>query len=162
MAIDVMLILERDGEVLLAECSGTGYAAGWYNLPSGQAGPGEDVVAAAAREAREGIGVIVRRRHLAVVHVMQHRCPDGSTRIGYLLTASMFTGEPANSKPGKCSGLWWADLDDLPENTWPYAAAGLTLYRAGVHFSLQAFAAVDGPIPAATQHRIPRQGRIQQ
>ena len=31
--VDVLLILERDGCVLLAERSGTGYADGAYNLP---------------------------------------------------------------------------------------------------------------------------------
>lgn len=162
MATDVMLILERDGKVLLAERFGTGCADRRYSLPSGTARPGEDVVAAAARSTREGIGVIVRRRHLAVAHVMQHRCPDGSIKIDYFLTTTVFTGEPANNKPDKCSGLWWADPDDLPENTWPYIAAALTLYRAGVQFSLQGFAAADGPIPAATQHRTPQQERIQQ
>ena len=55
--VDVMLTLERDGQVLLAERSGTGYADGWYNLPSGKLEEYEDVVAAIIREAWEEVGV---------------------------------------------------------------------------------------------------------
>jgi hypothetical protein len=40
--VDVMLILERNGHVLLAERSGTGYADGAFNLPSGKLDPHED------------------------------------------------------------------------------------------------------------------------
>jgi 8-oxo-dGTP diphosphatase len=62
VVVDVMLILERDGLVLLADRSGTGYAAGALNLPSGKLEPGEDVVAAVIREAHEEVGT---RRRLA-------------------------------------------------------------------------------------------------
>lgn len=34
--IDVMVILERDGHILLAERKDTGYADGLLNLPSGK------------------------------------------------------------------------------------------------------------------------------
>ena len=48
--IDVMLILERDGTVCLAERQGTGYADGMLNLPSGKLDDGEDVFEAVIRE----------------------------------------------------------------------------------------------------------------
>jgi hypothetical protein len=35
-------------------------------------------------------------------------------------------GEPANREPAKCSGLLWADPDNLPALMAPYAAAAIT------------------------------------
>jgi 8-oxo-dGTP pyrophosphatase MutT (NUDIX family) len=86
--VDVLLILERDGCVLLAERSDTGYADGAYNLPSGKLEPGEDVVAAVIREAREEIGIRIERDAVRAVHVMHHRAPEGQTRVGWFFTAA--------------------------------------------------------------------------
>lgn len=138
--VDVMLILERGGRVLLAERAGTGYADGALNLPSGKLEAGEDILAAGIREAHEEIGVELHRDALRVVHVMQHRNPEGQTRIGWFLRAERWAGEPYNAEPHKCAGLLWAAVDDLPNHTWPYTAAGLAQYRAGSAFSLHGFA----------------------
>jgi 8-oxo-dGTP pyrophosphatase MutT (NUDIX family) len=55
--VDVHLILQRNGQVLLAERAGTGYADGWLNVPGGKLENGETVLDAAIREAREEVGV---------------------------------------------------------------------------------------------------------
>jgi 8-oxo-dGTP diphosphatase len=138
VVVDVMLILERDGLVLLAERSGTGYADGALNLPSGKLEPGEDVVAAVIREAHEEVGVVVDRADGAV-HVMQHLSPEGQTRVGWFFRADRWVGEPYNAEPHKCARLLWAPVDQLPGNTWPYTTAGLAQYRAGTPFSLHGF-----------------------
>jgi 8-oxo-dGTP pyrophosphatase MutT (NUDIX family) len=75
--IDVMTILERDGHLLLGERSGTGYADGFLNLPSGKVDPGENVIDAAVHEAREEVGVVVDPPARRFVHVMHYRNPEG-------------------------------------------------------------------------------------
>jgi 8-oxo-dGTP diphosphatase len=135
-----MLILEREGQVLLAERSGTGYADGALNLPSGKLDPGEDVVTAVIREAREEIGISLARTAVRAVHVMHHRNPEGETRIGWFFTADHWDGEPYNAEPQKCARLIWAPLTSLPPATWPYTAAGLNQYQHGTSFSLHGFA----------------------
>ncbi|MGH3738350.1 MAG: NUDIX hydrolase [Micromonosporaceae bacterium] len=139
VAVDVMLILERDGRILLAERFATGYADGWLNLPSGKLEPGEDVITAVIREAREEIGVQIPREAVRPVHVMHHRSPEGKSRIGWFFTADRWRGEPYNAEPHKCAGLIWAPPDELPPNTWPYTAAGVAQYRAGGTFSVHGF-----------------------
>lgn len=139
VVVDVLLILERDGRVLLAKRSQTGYADGWYNLPSGKLEPDEDVVAAVIREAHEEIGIHLSRDHVRPVHVMHHRNPEGHSRIGWFFTADTWDGEPHNAEPHKCAGLAWTPLGDLPANTWPYTAAGLAQYRSRAPFSLHGF-----------------------
>jgi 8-oxo-dGTP pyrophosphatase MutT (NUDIX family) len=139
VVVDVMLILVRDGRVLLAERSGTGYADGALNLPSGKLDPGEDVIGAVIREAREEIGIHIERGAVRAVHVMHHRNPEGQTRVGWFFTADRWHGEPYNAEPHKCARLLWAPLDQLPDSTWPYTAAGLAQYRVGSPFSLHGF-----------------------
>lgn len=91
---DVMLILERDGAVCLAERRGTGYADGMLNLPSGKVEPGESVYDAVIREAHEEVGVTVERDALRIVHAMHFRNPEGEPRVGWFLTAPPSAGRP--------------------------------------------------------------------
>lgn len=100
--------------------------------------------AAVIRETWEENGVKVRRSKLRAVHVMQHRNPEGSPRIGWFFVASEWDGEPVNNEPHKCAGLRWVPIDQLPDNTRPYTVAGLAHYRAGVPFALHGFTGNDG------------------
>ncbi|MEU9338069.1 NUDIX domain-containing protein [Streptomyces sp. NPDC048290] len=133
--IDVMLILERDGAVCLAERQGTGYADGMLNLPSGKLETGEDVYDAVIREGHEEIGVTVEREALRAVHVMHFRNPEGQARIGWFFTARHWDGEPRNMEPHKCAGLQWHPIAHLPSHTVPYNALGLRHYAKGEPFS---------------------------
>jgi hypothetical protein len=41
-------------------------------------------------------------------------------------------------EPGKCGGLEWFMLDDLPEKTVPYAEEAIKYYLAGINFLIMA------------------------
>lgn len=147
--VDVHLILERpDGQVLLAERANTGYADGLVNAPGGKLEDGEDVRAAAIREAREEIGVDVDPDQARCVAVVHHRAPDGEARVGFFFATSTWRGEPVNAEPHKCAGLMWVDPDNLPAHTIAYGAAGLRAYRSGVPFALDGWEA-DAPTALA-------------
>lgn len=137
--IDVLLILERDGKVLLGERAGTGYADGALHLPSGHLEPGEDVWAAMAREAAEEVGITIARDALHVAHVMHYRNAAEPGRIGWFFTAAAWTGEPVNNEPDKCAGIGWYPIHHLPTDTWPYTADGIGEYLAGRPFSTRGF-----------------------
>lgn len=136
--VDVMLILTRGDEVLLALRQGTGYADGMWNLPSGKLEDGEHALDALIREAREEIGITLtsdQLRHVGVVHC---RNPEAQGRIGLFFTAPSHPehqGEPYNAEPHKCAKLAWYPFDALPHNTVPYTIAGLDLYRTGQGFT---------------------------
>ncbi|MFD7284135.1 NUDIX domain-containing protein [Streptomyces sp. NPDC059862] len=133
---DVVIILERDGAVCLAERQGTGYADGMLNLPSGKLDPDEDVFDAAIREAWEEIGVTIERDALRIVHVMHFRNPEGEPRVGWFFTVRHWKGELRNPEPHKCAGLSWHPSDQLPDNTVPYNALGIAHYLKGEPFSV--------------------------
>jgi 8-oxo-dGTP pyrophosphatase MutT (NUDIX family)/predicted house-cleaning noncanonical NTP pyrophosphatase (MazG superfamily) len=125
------------GKVLLGKRQGTGYADGeWQIMPSGHLEDGESVHDTAIREAREELGIELSAADLETVHVMHHRNPGGTARIGMFFAARRWHGEPVNAEPGKCAALAWHSLDDLPEGLVPYSAAGIRALREGRPFSL--------------------------
>lgn len=135
--VDVHLILRRpDDTVLLARRSGTGYADGMLNAPSGHVEEGEDVRAAMIREAAEEVGVAIDPAAIRVALVMQHRAPLGEARTGWFFEARTWQGTPVNREPDKCSGLGWYPLDGLPDDMVAYCRAGFEAYRAGRRFVL--------------------------
>ncbi|TFE26225.1 NUDIX domain-containing protein [Frankia sp. B2] len=141
--IDVMLLLIRDGAVLLAERSGTGFADGWFNLPSGKLEDGEDVAAAICREAREEIGLHLNRQTLSLASTVHFRNEHGEGRLGLFFHAQSWEGEPINAEPHKCARLGWFPLDALPDNTYPYTRIGVELYQKRQNFTVSGWTSTD-------------------
>lgn len=123
----VHLFLIRDNQLLLLRRRNTGYQDGNYSVVAGHLNGGEPVRAAAAREAREEIGVEVSIRDLDIVGIM-HRLSDDE-RIDFFLVASSWSGQPTNREPHKCDRLVWFDLDRLPDNVIPYVRRAVDKYR---------------------------------
>ncbi|MFG2989132.1 phosphotransferase [Streptomyces sp. NPDC048257] len=141
--VDVHLVLRRDGdagpEVLLSRRAGPVYATGLWHLPSGHLDPGEDMVEAVVREAREETGVLIATQDVAAAVTVHHRPPQGAgSRIGVFFEVRRWSGLPQVREPDRCDGMGWYRLDGLPEPMVAYCRAGLDAYRAGmpaaVHF----------------------------
>ncbi|KNB50848.1 hypothetical protein AC230_20725 [Streptomyces caatingaensis] len=133
MIAAVWLLLVRDGNVLLSRRRGTGYRDGWLSLVGGHLEDDESVYGGAAREAREEVGVTVRRREVEVVSVV-HRL-EGGSRVDFFAVCGRWTGEVSNAEPHKCAGLLWSPLDALPADVVPYMRAAIVNYRAGCWFT---------------------------
>src|ERR1051326_9139304 len=80
--VDALLVLVRDGHVLLAQRQGTGYADGAWNLPSGKLESGETVSQAAIREGFEELGIKIAEADLRFAHLIHYRNALGDARIG--------------------------------------------------------------------------------
>lgn len=141
--IDVMLLLIRDGAVLLALRSGTGFADNWWNCPSGKLEDGEDVAAALCREAREEIGLHLDRQTLSLASTVHFRNEYGEGRLGLFFRAQSWESEPVNAEPHKCARLGWFPLDALPDNTYPYTRIGVELYRKRQNFAVSGWTSAD-------------------
>lgn len=134
--VDALIILVRDGDVLLAQRQGTGYADGAWNLPSGKLEHGETVSRAASREALEEVGVQIAEDALRFVHLIHYCNAAGDARIGVFFQALAWDGEPYNAEPHKCSQVRWWPLRQLPAGTYPYTAEGISAYLRGDPYSL--------------------------
>ncbi|MCA1554000.1 MAG: NUDIX domain-containing protein [Chloroflexi bacterium] len=118
--------------MLLLRRFNTGYEDGSYSVPAGHLDGGEPVIAAAVREAREEIGIVLAPEDVRVVGMMHRRAQD--ERIEFFVRASRWTGEVANCEPHLCDALRWCALDALPANVIPYVRRALENFQRGVWF----------------------------
>jgi 8-oxo-dGTP diphosphatase len=133
--IDVHVILERGGEILLTERRGTVYFDGMFHLPSGHLEEGESLADGAAREAYEEVGVEIDPADLRLAAVVHHR-HAGHARVGMFFATDRWSGEPYNAEPDKCGKLLWCDPALLPANTIPYPAEGIRAYLSGAPYAV--------------------------
>lgn len=145
--VDVLLVFMRKNRVLLARRAGTGYADGLWNLPSGKLDHGEDLVAAAIREAREEVAVVLERETMPLATTVHYLNPEGDARVGFVFRPIRWTGEPNNAEPHKCSELGWFPVDELPSDTVPYSRAAVEQTVLGHPFGLEGWPASSTPIP---------------
>ena len=129
----VHLLLIHNQKILLLRRYNTSYEDGNYSVVAGHLNGGEMVTAAAVREAREEVGIVIREKDIEIVQVM-HRLSDDE-RIDFFVTVSAWKGEITNQEPDKCDHLAWFSLDELPENTVPYVRQAIRNYQNGVQFS---------------------------
>lgn len=134
--IDALIILIRDGHVLLAQRQGTGYADGAWNLPSGKLEDGETISQAAIREGFEEIGIKFGEEALRFAHLIHYRNSHGAARVGVFFHVLEWEGEPYNAEPHKCARIQWFPFSRLPTGTYPYTAEGINAYLRGEHYSV--------------------------
>lgn len=130
--VTVHLFFLRGDQVLLLRRFNTGYADGQYSVPAGHLDGDETVVAAAAREAQEEVGVRIEAQDIQYSSVMHRR--DGDERIDFFVSINSWDGEPTNAEPDKCDELLWVDVNQLPPNTIPYVQRALRNYFSGIQF----------------------------
>ena len=114
----VYLMLIKDGQVLLSRRFQTGYEDGNYSMPAGHLDGGETLTEATVREAKEEVGVVVKREDLELRHAM-HRKASGHERVDFFFTAKNWQGEPRIIELHKCDDLKWFPVNDLPQNIIP-------------------------------------------
>jgi 8-oxo-dGTP pyrophosphatase MutT (NUDIX family) len=131
-AVTVHLFFIRGNQILLLRRFNTGYADGQYSVPAGHLDGDETVLAAAAREAQEEVGVRIEARDIRFSSVMHRR--DGDERVDFFVNISRWDGEPVNAEPDKCDELLWVNRDNLPPNTIPYILKALQNHLTGLTF----------------------------
>lgn len=130
----VHIFLIRDGQVLLLRRKDTGHHDGEYGLPAGKLERGEQLVAAAVREAYEECGATIEPGDLRMLGNMHIR-DLGSERMDFFFRTEQWTGEIRNREPDKCDDLRWFPADALPENVIPYVREAWAVFRDDTWFS---------------------------
>ncbi|GAB2454963.1 hypothetical protein GCM10007967_06260 [Xylanimonas ulmi] len=134
------VLLRRTGqsgapEVLLQLREGTGFMDGhWAAGAAGHVEADESVVAAAVREAREELGVVLDPDDLRPVTVMHRGQPGGPAleqRVDVFFEADRWRGRPRRAETAKAADLRWFALDALPEPVVPHELRVLRAIAAG-------------------------------
>lgn len=136
--IVVDLLLERKNEItckkeiLMMLRQGTGHRDGQFDLPGGHLEEGEDLFDAMIREAKEEIGIDVKRKYLKISHINHHYTKGV---LKFLFTVEKYQGNPTNAEPDKCAEIKWVEPDKLPENTIPRISAEIENLMKNIYYS---------------------------
>src|SRR4051794_12595630 len=133
----VVLRRSEDGveRVLLQLRRGTGYLDGhWAVSAAGHVEAGEDAVAAAVREAREELGVVLDRADLVplcAVHRTAGTSEPGDERVDFFFECRRWAGDPQRREADKAAEVRWFDPAALPEPVVPHELRVLEGLRRG-------------------------------
>ena len=127
VAVDVILLLMRNGRILLRERVNTGYGDGAYEPPTGQLADQETIVETAIRVASAEAGTAITAENVSLAHVMHD--VSGGGRIAFFLSVSGWTGRPTSVD------VRWFPVGDLPTNMLDRARVALRNYADGMGFS---------------------------
>jgi 8-oxo-dGTP diphosphatase len=127
VVVDVILLLMRNGRILLRERANTGYGDGAYEPPTGQLAGRETIVEAAIRVASAEAGITIRAENTSLAHVMHD--VSGSGRIAFFLTVTGWQGEFISPDAR------WFGIGDLPTNMLDRSRVALRNYAEGLRFS---------------------------
>lgn len=117
--VTALIMLIKNGKILLLRRQNTGYEDGKYSLPGGHVEKAEEIKEAAIREAKEEIGINIDYKDLSVVHVLNRKVKDNAY-VDFVLKASKWNGNIEIKEKDLCDELVWADISNLPDNTIPF------------------------------------------
>ena len=136
--IGVDILLERknetsgEKEILMLKRAGTGYYDGYYDLPGGHLEANEDIFDGMIREAKEEIGITLKREDMEILHIY-HRYKR--EMLKFVFKASNYEGEPVNAETQSCEKIEWIEIDNLPKNVVPTIQIELENIKNGIYYS---------------------------
>lgn len=131
----VSLILRKDQEILLIRRSNTGYDDGFYACAGGGVDGNETMTDAIIREAQEELGIILKKEHLHVVHVLHNKHQNNVETVGFYIETTEWEGEPQNMEPHKHDFVGWFALDNLPTDTMSTLKQVIAMREKNVFYS---------------------------
>ena len=136
--IGVDIFLERKNEIsgkseiLMLKRAGTGYYDGYYDLPGGHLEANEDIFDGMIREAKEEIGITIKREDMEIIHIY-HRNKKGALKFVFKVTK--YEGTIKNAEPDICKELRWVNINELPENIVPSIKSELKNIKNNIYYS---------------------------
>lgn len=117
----VFLILTRkennEEYILLQQRYNTGLLDGKYDVScSGHLEENESSISAIIREAKEEIGIEIKKEDLKLLSTMHTNFNDSGEYIFLIFTTDKYKGTPTIMEKDKCDDLNWFNIKSLPKN----------------------------------------------
>lgn len=126
------VIIRREGKIAFVLREHTSWMNDYYGLPSGKVDKGESYLTAAAREAKEEVGIKIDEqalRHVLTMH--RNVASEDMVWVDIYFEAAEWEGEPYNAEPHIHGELAWLDPANLPKNVVPSVRAAIKAITAG-------------------------------
>lgn len=125
-----IIITNEKGEILIGKRKGS--HANLYSIPGGHFERGETFEEAAAREAKEEMGIDIRNpKVIALTNNLKTYKKEGVHHISVILLVTDFIGVPKNIEPDKCDGWFWVNPKKLPLPHFDASQRGVECWLAG-------------------------------
>ena len=114
----------------------TGWRDGSWTVPAGHVEKNEGPVAAALRELKEEVGLIVSANQLSepLIYFYPEDMREHE-RVSLFFEVKNYSGTPINAEPEKADAANWFDEDALPDAMPPLLKRAFIDIKAGVHYS---------------------------
>lgn len=133
LPVAVHVFLKKDEQILFMKRIGTGFQDGKWSVPAGRLESGESITDAAIREAKEEVGVNIKKQDLSIPLFMHHQDERGERLYAFFLVTA-WTGEPDNLEPDKCGGIGFYPLEKAPEPIVDHVKTALDGLLAEAHY----------------------------
>lgn len=114
--ISAQLLLVKENKILLMKRKNTGYEDGKYCFPGGHVKADEEIRQAAIREAKEEIGIDIKKEDLELYKILNRKIEEGGEYIDFVFKVKKWTGDVTNAESEKCEEIIWKDINNIPEN----------------------------------------------
>ncbi len=116
--VAVMVLLRNENKVLLQKRINTGYMDGFWDFSAtGHVEFGESFIEAGIREAKEEIGIDVKKENFQPMTIMHKFTKESQlTYVNAFFVVDEYNGNASIMEEDKCSELQWFDLNELPED----------------------------------------------
>ncbi len=131
--LNIYLILEYQGKILLSLRKNTGFEDGRYGLVSGHVEADESAMQAACREAFEEVGILIESKDLKVILVVHSK--TNRENIDIYMRCHKWRNEIVNKEPDKCEELKFFDTNQLPSNMMINIPEALTKIATGEKYA---------------------------
>jgi 8-oxo-dGTP diphosphatase len=130
------LLIEKEGNILLARRYNTGYEDGKYQIPAGHIEEGELPTEALIREAKEEVGIDLTPSDFELVHISYRPKHDETgDRVDFFFKVKSWKGEIVNTEPEKCDELKWVSPSQLPENMTLHIRKAIENSQKGIFYN---------------------------
>ncbi|MDD5769445.1 MAG: NUDIX domain-containing protein [Candidatus Gracilibacteria bacterium] len=103
------IIKDENGNILFQKRQNTGFADGFYQLPSGHIEGEETYNEALIREMKEELGIDILEKNIKLVHISHRITKNDRVYFDIFFEITLYNGEITNTEPEKCSELKFLD-----------------------------------------------------
>lgn len=131
------LFLIKDNKILLLRRFNTWYSDGNYSVIAWHLEQGESFYSCIIRESKEEWNIIIQKKDLNVVHIMQRNIENNEEnwRIDVFFYCDKREWELKNNEIDKCDDLSWFDIENLPNNIIPYIKKSINYFKDNNFYS---------------------------